>query len=183
MRSVMFDLDGTLADTSGDLLAAGFDWDEDLVDAEYPKFIEAYAADLDTHTTLYPGAMDAVEALKMAGYKVGICTNKPIRQAEDLMTLLGVRDAFGSLLGSDSLPVRKPDPEHLRETVRRAGGDPALTLLVGDTITDRETARNAGVPSVLVTFGPGDDDVHALEPEATLDHYDHLPDLVTRLIG
>jgi len=221
MRSVMFDLDGTLADTSGDLLAAanarfrvlglgdllgpedagtalkggramlrlglsradGFDWDEAVVDAQYPLFIEAYAADLDTHTTIYPGAMEAVEALKSDGYCVGICTNKPIRQAEDLLASLGVRDAFASLLGADSLPIRKPDPEHLRETVRRAGGHPDKSLLVGDTKTDRDTARNAGVPSILVTFGPGDDDIHALDPEGTIGHFDELHAEVRRLIG
>lgn len=219
MRSVIFDLDGTLADTSGDLLAAanarfralglgelltsadagtavkggramlrlGFSrvegFDEMDIDAQYPLFIEAYAEDLDTHTYLYPGAMDAIATLKDEGYAVGICTNKPIRQAEDLMTRLGVRDAFASLLGADSLPIKKPDPEHLRETVRRAGGDPAQTILIGDTKTDRDTARNAGVPSVLVTFGPGDDDVAALEPEALLHHYNDLPALVARLMS
>lgn len=219
MRSVMFDLDGTLADTSGDLLAAanvrfralglgdlltpddagtavkggramlrlGFSrvegFDETDVDAQYLPFIDAYAENLDTHTYLYPGAMEAVAELKAQGYAVGICTNKPIRQAEDLMTLLGVRDQFDSLLGADSLPVRKPDPEHLNETVRRAGADPAMTMLIGDTKTDRDTARNAGVPCVLVTFGPGDDDVAALQPEGLLHDYANLPALVAQLIG
>ena len=219
MRSVMFDLDGTLADTSGDLLAAanvrfralglgdlltpddagtaitggramlrlGFSrvdgFGEDDVEAQFAPFIEAYAANLNTHTYLYPGAMDAVRTLKARGYAVGICTNKPIRQAEDLMTLLGVRQEFDSLLGADSLPVRKPDPEHLRECVRRAGADPAKTVLIGDTKTDRDTARNAGVPCILVTFGPGEQDVAAMEPEGLLDHFDDLPAMVERLIG
>lgn len=219
MRSVIFDLDGTLADTSGDLLAAanacfrglglgdligpadagtalkggramlrlGFSrvagFGEAEVDAQYPLLLEAYGAALDTHTVLYPGAMDAVEDLKRAGYIVGICTNKPEGLAEALMTSLGVRNAFASLLGADSLPVRKPDPEHLFETVRRAGGDPKQSLLVGDTKTDRDTSRNAGVPSILVTFGPGDDDVRDLAPEGLIGHYDELMPEVRRLIG
>jgi len=219
MRSVIFDLDGTLADTSGDLLIAanacfrglglgdlvglgdegtavrgaramlrlGFSrvegFGEDEVDRQYPIFLEAYGAALDTHTVLYPGAMDAVEQLKSDGYIVGICTNKPEGLAEALMTSLGVRDTFASLLGSDSLPVRKPDPEHLFETVRRAGGDPRQSLLVGDTVTDRETSRNAGVPSILVTFGPGDDDVRDLAPEGLISHFDELSGEVKRLIG
>ena len=219
MRSVIFDLDGTLADTSGDLLAAantcfrnlglgdllgpadagtalrggrsmltlGFSrvegYGEADVDAQYPVLLEAYGAALDHHTVLYPGAMEAVEALKSDGYAVGICTNKPEGLAERLMVSLGVRDAFAALLGADSLPVRKPDPEHLRETVRRAGGHPDLTVLVGDTKTDRDTARNAGVPSILVTFGPGDEDVRALAPEGLIGHFNELPGEVRRLIG
>ncbi len=218
--AVIFDLDGTLADTSGDLIAAanhcfrglglgdlldpardaatalrggramlnlgfsrveGFGADE--VDRQYPVLLVAYAQAIDTHTVLYPGAMEAVERLLSGGYVVGIATNKPAGLAEQLMTSLGVRDAFASLIGADTLPVRKPDPEHHFEAVRRAGGDIGRSLLVGDTATDRNTSRNAGVPSVLVTFGPGRKDVLALDAEATIDSYDELDSVVARLIG
>ncbi len=220
MRTVIFDLDGTLADTSGDLIAAanhcfrglglgdlldpvadaatalrggramlnlGFSRVTGVapgeVDRQYPVLLAAYADDIDTHTYLYPGAMAAVDQLMSDGFAVGIATNKPEHLAEQLMRSLGVRDVFGSLIGADTLPVRKPDPEHHFEAVRRAGGDPARSLLVGDTATDRDTSRNAGVPSVLVTFGPGRDDVLALDPDATIDDFAELPGVVAGLIG
>lgn len=219
MRTVVFDLDGTLADTSGDLLAAanacfrdlglgdlltaadagtalkggramlrlGFSrvqgFAEDAVDAQYQPLLTHYARDLDTHTTLYPGAMEAVQTLRSTGYAVAICTNKPAALAHDLLSRLGVRDAFGALLGADSLPVRKPDPEHLFETIRRAGGDVKRAVLVGDTKTDRDTSANAGLPSILVTFGPSGDDMSVLNPDALLHDYSHLPRIVRDLIG
>lgn len=220
MRTVIFDLDGTLADTSGDLIAAanscfrkmgagdvldpGADAGTALrggkamlrlgltrlgpvEDAEverwYPVLLEAYDNAIDHHTVMYDGAMDAVEALRGRGYGVGICTNKPQALAEKLVRSLGVRDAFGALVGADTLTVRKPDPEPLRETARRLGGDPARCLLVGDSDTDRKTARAAGVPSVLVTFGPSGENMAALEPEALIDSFDDLPGVVARLIG
>lgn len=220
MRTVIFDLDGTLADTSGDLLAAAnscfrrmglgdvLSHPEDAgvalrggrmmltagleragqfspatVDEFYPVLLEAYRDAIDHHTVLYPGAMAAVEALKSAGFGVGICTNKPEALADQLMRSLGVRDAFASLVGADTLPVRKPDPEPLFEAARRAGGDPARTLLVGDSDTDRSTSANAGVPSVLVTFGPSGDDMGALKPEALLDRFEDLLEVAERLIA
>ncbi|MBT8411067.1 MAG: HAD-IA family hydrolase, partial [Octadecabacter sp.] len=134
------------------------------------------------HTVLYDGAMEVVEALKSKGFFVGICTNKPEALAQILLQRLGIRDAFGSLVGADTLAVRKPDPEPLFEAVRRAGGDPARCCLIGDSDTDRNTARAAGVPSVLVTFGPSGEDMAALEPEALIDHFDELPDVAARLL-
>ncbi len=220
MKTVVFDLDGTLADTSGDLLAAANvcframghgdvltvaqdagvavrggrmmltaglkrlgAFDEALVDEYYPMLLTAYEEAIAEHTVLYPGAMEAVRALKARGYGVGICTNKPEGLARQLLTELGVLEEFGALVGSDTLPVRKPNPEPLMETVRLLGGDPKQTLLVGDSDTDRNTSAAAGVPSVLVTFGPSGEDMAALEPEALLQDYAALPAVVEALIG
>ena len=221
MRTVIFDLDGTLADTSGDLIAAanacfralgygdmldpaqdqatafrggramlrlGFSrldgaWGEADVETEFPRLLEAYAADLDRYTRLYPGAAAAVDGLAAAGYRLGVCTNKPEGLAETLLTRLGLRDRFGSMIGADTLPERKPDPAPYRAAVERAGGDVARSVLIGDTETDRETARAAGVPCVLVTFGPEGRGVARMRPEALLDGYGDLAGVVARLIG
>ena len=216
MRCVVFDLDGTLADTSADLLAAanaalprpvlgpgdaltafhggramlrlgfarlGQNWSEADVDASYPRLLEAYRAGIATHTRLYPGAMEAVERLKSLGFAVSICTNKPEGLAELLLAELGVREAFGALVGADTFPVRKPDPLPYRAAVERAGGVVSRSLLVGDTETDAKTGAAAGVPVALVTFGPEGTGVSRFNPAALLDRFEDLPGLAGRLLA
>jgi len=154
---------------------------EAIADALYPGLLAAYEGHLADETELFDGALRCLDTLAAAGWQLGICTNKPERLAVALLDSLGVLGRFGAVLGADSLPVRKPDPEHLRETARRIGARPELCVMLGDTVNDLETARAAGVPCVLMRFGFAAQPPDELGADALVDHYDEIAPTLERL--
>jgi phosphoglycolate phosphatase len=160
-------------------LAASGDASESLVEAGFPIFIDYYSANICRGTRPYPGVEAALDALREAGAKLAVCTNKAERLTGLLLDALGWKGRFDAVVGGDTLAARKPDPAPLLEAVARAGGGSAA--FVGDSIIDAETARAAGLPFVAVSFGFSDRPVEALGADAVIDRYDELLPALRRL--
>jgi phosphoglycolate phosphatase len=154
---------------------------EAIADDLYPGFLRAYEGRLAEETRLYDRVPECLDALAAAGWRLGVCTNKPERLAVMLLERLGVLGRFGAVLGADSLAVRKPDPEHLHETALRCGARPDLCVMLGDTRVDVLTARAAGVPCVLTSFGFAAEPLDDLAADAVVGHYDEVAPVLERL--
>lgn len=160
-------------------LALGGDSDDALVERGFPYFIDHYAANICAGTTAYPNLEPALDALSGRGVKTAICTNKPERLARLLLDALGWARRFDAVVGGDTLVVRKPDPAPLREAIARAGGGAAA--FVGDSITDADTARAAGLPFVAVGWGFSDRPAAELGADAVIDSFDQLVPALERI--
>lgn len=147
-------------------------------------FLEHYTANIPGRSLLYPGAEAALRRLAGAGFALAVCTNKYESLSRKLLESLEVADRFAAICGQDTFDWRKPDPRHLLSTIEAAGGDPERAVMVGDSRTDIDTAKAAGVPVVAVDFGYTDRHVSEFEPSRVISHFDELTlQLVDRLLG
>ena len=218
LPTVIFDLDGTLADTAQDLIATmnmlleregfsslpftaarpmvgagaralvkrgfsanGQELAERRLDLLVREFLAHYEDHIVDETRLFPGAQAAIDRFSQEGFQLAVCTNKPERLSKLLLSRLGVADRFAAICGRETFPAHKPDASALLLTIDAVQGDPQRAVMVGDSKTDVDAARNAGVPIVAVDFGYTERPVAELSPDRVISHFDELWDAVASL--
>lgn len=156
--------------------------DDDRLEILFREFIREYGNRLCVETKLFPGVAKALDTMRNEGILLAVCTNKFEDQTRKLLDILGILDRFAFISGRDTFPFHKPDPRHLTETIIRAGADPKLAVMVGDSNTDITTARQAHVPVIGVPFGYTDKPIAQLHPDIVVEHFDDMPAAVGKLL-
>ena len=143
-------------------------------DRLFDLFLDHYGANIPGRSLPYPGVPEALDRFAAAGYILAVCTNKTEEFSKRLIESLGLHVHFAAICGQDTFDVRKPDPRHLTETIRLAGGNVERAVMVGDSRTDIDTAKAAGIPVVAVDFGYTDRHVREFDPSRIISHFDEL---------
>src|SRR5215217_1157784 len=151
------------------------------IEALMPRLLAIYTDRIALESRPFPGCLDALPALRSRGAKLAVCTNKAIALTRALLAELDLTDRFDALIGGDELPAKKPDPTMLLEVIRRAGGDPAKAVMVGDASPDVGAAKAAGVPCIVLTFGYNDAPAAELGGDLLIDSYDALADAISSI--
>ena len=148
-----------------------------LDDADFPPvydaMIEHYSDHITDHTLPYPGCLAALDDLDRRGVTLAVVTNKPEHLARKLLDELDMTARFAAILGGDSLPKKKPEPDQIHEAIRQMGQQGRFAM-VGDSSFDVRAARNAGAPCAVFSFGYLDMDPADMDAAAVLDHWDEL---------
>ena len=146
-------------------------------------FIDHYAAHIADESRPFEGLEGALDDLASQGYHFAVCTNKLEWLSKLLLDELGLSSRFSAICGADTFGVSKPDPAILQQTVARAGGHLASTVMVGDAGPDIGVARRAGVPVIGVEFGYTDVPIADLKPDRLIGHMSDLPAAVESLLA
>lgn len=210
--AVVFDLDGTLADTAGDISESleaalatmglpGVDpkavrlmighgpavlaqralqhldvsTERHLVTHLTNAFMGHYAASGNRLSSLFDGVSDCLEELAAMNVAMGVCSNKPHGACRSLLADLGIAKFVGAFQGTTVGMPKKPDPTMLLEVLRSLGTPAEEALYVGDSDTDVRTARAAGLPVVLVSYGYSDTPADQLGADSVLSSLGQLP--------
>jgi len=214
---LLFDLDGTLIDSLGDLaasinlmlgdldrpplsreqvaafigngipttvrraLTATHPSEEPPDPALHERAIESvhrhYATQMLNTTRLFPGVIETLEHFH--GKRLGVVTSKEVRFTEFLLDHFGIAKYFSAIVGGDTTPARKPDPQPVLEALRLLGGKAADAVMIGDSEIDVIAGRSAGTKTCAVTFGyRSAEQLLVTEPDAMIDRFDQLREVI-----
>ncbi len=126
-----------------------------LVAAGFTLFMDYYDAHLLDRTKPYPGMETLLTVARDQGKCLSVLTNKPERPTREILSGLGLLDHFQAIIGGDTLPKRKPDPQGVFVLQQAVGHARTETLLVGDSAIDMRTGQVAGIATCGVTWGFG----------------------------
>ena len=205
---VIFDLDGTLAETARDILecindvirphgahALTFERDcslvsfggrriirhvfhendiqisDDDVEKLFRAFIDHYETNIARHTVLFPRTRETLQLLTDASFNLAVCTNKSSGPCHALLRKLDIDHFFCAIVANDTFPWSKPDRRALLSTIELAKGCPKKSVMVGDSRTDVDAARAAGIPVVVVDFGYSDVPVAELAADSIISNF------------
>jgi phosphoglycolate phosphatase len=153
------------------------------IDRMMKNFIAYYADHIADHSRPFEGLEGALDDLAAKGAIFAVCTNKLEWLSKLLMDRLELSPRFKAICGADTFGIAKPDPSFLRQTVARAGGNMASTIMVGDAGTDVGVARRANVPVIGVTFGYTETPIERLNPDRVISRMGDLPLAVADLLA
>lgn len=166
----------------GGFESLGVEIEPHRLEALVKRFLDVYEAAPAAHSRPYPGVEDTLLAWRRGAHTLAVCTNKPQTSSEIILRELGLADHFAAVGGGDRFSVRKPHGGHLHETVALAGGALERTVMIGDSATDLEAARHAGVPVVLVDYGYSNAPVRSLGADAVVSEFKSIPEILPTLM-
>jgi phosphoglycolate phosphatase len=150
-----------------------------VVEGDMPTLIEIFLDHYRGHiadgTRLFPDVTETLAALKQQGARLGVLTNKPQELTDLLLPQLGLSDFFSAIYGAGRKPYTKPDPRIFHDVVADLSAEAGSAVMIGDSVTDLNTARAAVAPCILMSYGFTPVPAAVLGADIVLDEFRLLP--------
>jgi phosphoglycolate phosphatase len=138
-----------------------------IVEKMTKDFLDHYSKNIVKESTLLSGVLGFLNWCKSNSISMAVCTNKQEHLSIDLLKKIKIFSYFDYVAGGDTFNQNKPDPRHLTNTLEIIGGDIKKTIMIGDSETDSNSAKNANIPFILIEDGYTEKNVDEI-------YHDHL---------
>ncbi len=151
------------------------------LDIAHQQFLDYYKDNICVDSRPYEGVEEVLKSFKDQGITLGVCTNKPEGLSVQLLDQLGLSHYFATICGSNTVPNRKPHPDHILVALDRAKANATGSVMIGDSYADVDAAKAAGLPVVAMSYGYTSTPSDQLGASVVLDHFGDLPEAIERL--
>ncbi|MDC0855650.1 HAD-IA family hydrolase [Candidatus Pelagibacter sp.] len=127
--------------------------DKKIKDQMSKDFVNFYGKNIVNESTLINGVKEFLKWCKEKNISMAVCTNKQEHLAIDLLKKIGIYNYFEYVAGSNTFDYCKPDPRHLTNVIEILGGNLKKSLMIGDSETDANAAKEASMPVILLENG------------------------------
>ena len=157
--------------------------DERVKSKMVDEFIDYYGKNIAVESKLIPGVLDFLKWCKNNNISMAVCTNKTEHLAVDLLKKIKVYDYFEYVAGHNTFDYCKPDPRHLTNVIEIIQGELNKSLMIGDSETDSESAKAAGLPFILLEDGYTDKSINEIYHNHLIKDFNGIELIINKYIN
>ena len=157
--------------------------DERIKSKMVDEFIDYYGKNIAVESKLIPGVLDFLKWCKNNNISMAVCTNKTEHLAVDLLKKIKIYDYFEYVAGHNTFDYCKPDPRHLTNVIEIIQGELNKSLMIGDSETDSESAKAAGLPFILLEDGYTDKSINEIYHNHLIKDFNGIERIINKYIN
>ena len=156
--------------------------DEKIKSKMVDEFINYYGKNIAVESKLLPGVLEFLKWCKKNNISMAVCTNKTEHLAVDLLKQINVYDYFEYVAGYNTFDYCKPDPRHLTNVIEIIQGELKKSIMIGDSETDSESAKAAGLPFILVEDGYTDKTINEIYHNHLIKDFNGIEQIINKYL-
>ena len=156
--------------------------DEKIKSKMVDEFVDYYGKNIAVESKLLPGVLEFLKWCKKNNISMAVCTNKTEHLAVDLLKQINVYDYFEYVAGYNTFDYCKPDPRHLTNVIEIIQGELKKSIMIGDSETDSESAKAAGLPFILVEDGYTDKTINEIYHNHLIKDFNGIQQIINKYL-